>query len=169
MTAALAAALLLLSSCGQGADPQGAAFDARMAASAEAAERLQGDLDGHWILVNARGRPLFVFEISDPPGGAAPLAAGWRAADGAGLGVVQAIARTGRRLKLAFAVDGRSVRLDLRRRDARRWRGWLMQDDRRREACLERRVGRGAEPSCRRPAPWDSRGAAHLSAAQEKR
>ena len=54
------------------------AIDARIRASAEAAESLQGPLDGGWTLVSAAGTPLYGFELVDKPGGQAPLEGVWR-------------------------------------------------------------------------------------------
>jgi hypothetical protein len=78
-------------------DGGAAAFDARMAASYAAAERLQGPLDGTWRLKTARGRLLYVIQISDPPGGGG-LHAAWRdpAVTGmAGVGPVETMTRRG--------------------------------------------------------------------------
>ncbi len=120
------------------ADAAGAAFDARMAASAKAAERLQGDLDGRWTLFDEAGRPLFVLQISDPPGGAAPLEAGWRLARGAAMGPVETITRAGRGLDLDFQVEGRAMRLRLRRAGPALWRGWMIAPGSRRRVRLSR-------------------------------
>jgi hypothetical protein len=49
----------------QGQTPDDAAQDARIRASAQAAESLQGPLDGSWTLVGADGRPLYLFQIVD--------------------------------------------------------------------------------------------------------
>jgi hypothetical protein len=54
------------------------AIDARIRASAEAAESLQGPLDGGWTLVSTAGTPLYGFELVDKPGGQAPLEGVWR-------------------------------------------------------------------------------------------
>ncbi len=133
------AAAIALTGGGATADPAAAAFDARMAASAGAAERLQGRMDGRWILVGACGRPLFVFEISDPPQHSGPLQAAWRRADGAGTGLVEAIAGDNRRLVLRFAPDAGAARLVLRRPSGGGWRGWLTEANGRRLSVRLRR------------------------------
>ncbi len=140
MIAGLAAsgAIALTIAGAQAADPAGAAFDARIVESAKAAERLQGELDGRWILVGAKREPVFVFQISDLPGGAAPLAAGWRDADGPALGPVETITRAGGRLTLVFDADGGPVRLDLARAGPGLWRGWLTGSNGRRPVSLGR-------------------------------
>ena len=113
------------------------AFDARMAASSAAAERLQGPLDGAWRIRAARGRLLYIIQVSDPPGGAGPLQAAWRdptLSGPAGVGPVESIALTPRHLSLAFA--GVSVALH---GDPRRgWRGHLIRDGQTRVVTLER-------------------------------
>ena len=53
-------------------------IDARIRASAEAAESLQGPLDGGWTLVSTAGTPIYGFELVDKPGGQAPLEGVWR-------------------------------------------------------------------------------------------
>jgi hypothetical protein len=54
------------------------AVDARIRASAQAAESLQGPLDGAWTLVGPDGKPIYAFQIVDKPGGADPLEGVWR-------------------------------------------------------------------------------------------
>jgi len=44
-------------------------LDARIRASAAAAQGLQGPLDGGWTLVGADGKLIFAFQIVDRPGG----------------------------------------------------------------------------------------------------
>jgi hypothetical protein len=143
MIAGLAAggAIALTIAAAQAADPAGAALGARIAESARAAERLQGELDGRWVLAGATGEPLFVLQISDLPGGAAPLAAGWRDANGPAMGPVETIARAGGRLTLVFDAQGLPVRLDLARAGPRLWRGWMTRASRRRPVSLGRRQG----------------------------
>lgn len=100
------------------------AFDARMAASSAAAERLQGPLDGTWRLTTARGRLLYVIQIADPPGSAGVLQAAWRdpAIPGAaGVGPVQTMTRRGAALRFNIA-DMSAV---LRRDPRGGWRGRL--------------------------------------------
>jgi hypothetical protein len=78
--------------------------------SFDAAQALQGPLDGRWTLYDAGGRALYAIQIVDPAGGGGPLQAAWRdprdsRATGA-LGVVSDIARTGGALRLSFAGHG---------------------------------------------------------------
>jgi hypothetical protein len=54
------------------------AIDARIRASANAAESLQGPLDGTWTLVSASGQAIYVFQLVDKPGGRDPLEGCWR-------------------------------------------------------------------------------------------
>jgi hypothetical protein len=59
-------------------DTSDAAIDARIRASAEAAESLQGPLDGAWTLVGTDGTPIYAFEIVDKPTGGEPPQGVWR-------------------------------------------------------------------------------------------
>jgi len=52
--------------------------DARIRASAEAAENLQGPLDGGWRLLGQDGKPIYAFQFVDKPGGGDPLEGVWR-------------------------------------------------------------------------------------------
>ncbi|MBV9995624.1 MAG: hypothetical protein JO127_10460 [Caulobacteraceae bacterium] len=53
-------------------------LDARIRASAEAAESLQGPLDGGWTLAGPDGQAIYAFQIVDKPGGLDPLEGVWR-------------------------------------------------------------------------------------------
>jgi hypothetical protein len=68
-----ALALLLLTTAPEWAAAQGdsgdSATDARIRASAEAAESMQGPLDGRWTLTEADGSAIFAFQIVDKPSG----------------------------------------------------------------------------------------------------
>jgi hypothetical protein len=55
--------------------PQGPDQQAAIQAAFQAAEALQGPLDGVWRLDDASGRTLFIFDLSDAGGSPAPLAA----------------------------------------------------------------------------------------------
>ena len=104
------------------------AFDVRMRDSIAAAQALQGPLDGHWTLY-AGGRGILVVAIVDPADGG-PLQAVWRdpgqSADG-GVGVVQEVKRTGRRLRLTFTrpKKTRPTTIDLIGDSRQGWRGRL--------------------------------------------
>jgi hypothetical protein len=67
-----------LTAIAQGGEPSDTAIDERLRASAEAAQNLQGPLDGGWTLVSAAGAPIYAFQIVDTPGGADPLEGVWR-------------------------------------------------------------------------------------------
>lgn len=117
-------------------DGGAAAFDARMAASYAAAERLQGPLDGTWRLKTSRGRLLYVIQISDPPGGGG-LHAAWRdpAVTGmAGVGPVETIAETRGALRLGFGQEAAVLHRDPRGG----WRGYLTRDGQARPVRLVR-------------------------------
>ncbi|HWA63652.1 MAG TPA: hypothetical protein VG939_19905, partial [Caulobacteraceae bacterium] len=83
-----------------------AAYEARIRASVAAAQGLQGPMDGRWTLVGADGKPLYVFQFVDPPGGYGTLQGAWqnprrtRGADD--LGVVDRVERSGPGLTLIF-------------------------------------------------------------------
>jgi hypothetical protein len=113
--------------------------DARIAASAAAAEALQGPLDGAWALTDAGGRTLYVLQIVDPVGGRARLQAAWRRPDGARTGFVEAADRAAGRLTLRFTDQGAAVKLVLRRRDRARWSGELRRGHERRAVTMLRR------------------------------
>jgi len=62
----------------QAPDAGDAALDARIRASAAAAQGFQGPLDGAWTLAAASGQPLFAFQLVDRAGGRDPLEGVWR-------------------------------------------------------------------------------------------
>lgn len=78
MRAACLFAVLALAPAVAWAQPDAGAVGARIAASFDAAERLQGPLDGSWTLVNGAGRPLYAFQLVDSAGGDEPLEGVWR-------------------------------------------------------------------------------------------
>ena len=123
-------------------EPDAAAFEARMKASAAAAQALQGDLDGTWTLRDGHGRPLYVFQITDPAGGAGPLEAAWRSAGTAsGMGLIDDIDRRGGRLVLRFTPDAgpSPTAVRLTRRGAMSWTGWVEHGGQTRRVILARR------------------------------
>ena len=108
MRGALIATLLALTATVAAAqeDAGDAAIDARIRASAEAAESLQGPLDGSWTLV-ADGRPIFAFQLVDKPGGRDPLEGAWRdlrrPASPGDIGVIDTLDRGRDTLTIGFA------------------------------------------------------------------
>lgn len=109
------------------AAPPSPNVDARIAASAAAAQALQGSLDGTWVLADHKGRPLYVFQIVEPPSGG--LEAAWRAPGATGaLGLVDAIDRRRDRLTLAFTPSGVAANVKLQWRGGA-WRGVLRRGD----------------------------------------
>jgi hypothetical protein len=104
----------------------------RIAASAAAAQSLQGPLDGSWTLADTRGRTLFAFQIGDTPTRGAGLACAWRDPQGA-LGFA-GCTRQGRRLTLRFGAR----KVDVERRTATLWRGMLRGPEGTRTVALRR-------------------------------
>ena len=88
-------------------DANDAAIDARIRASAEAAESLQGPLDGGWTLVAASGQALYAFQFVDKPGGQDPPEGVWRdlrrPAGPGDIGPIDSLARGPGVLTLSFA------------------------------------------------------------------
>jgi hypothetical protein len=83
----------------------------RIGESYEAAESLQGPLDGAWTLVSASGDALYAFELVDKAGGRAPLEGAWRdlrrPAVVGDIGMIDSLARVGQTLAISFAAkDG---------------------------------------------------------------
>jgi hypothetical protein len=52
--------------------------DSRVGGSFNAAESLQGPLDGSWTLVGTAGQAIYAFQLVDKPGGEGPLEGVWR-------------------------------------------------------------------------------------------
>jgi hypothetical protein len=99
----------------------------RIRDSDAAAQALQGPLDGAWTLCDVHRRPLFVFQITDPAGGAGRLDGAWRRSGAfAPAGPIDAIARRADRLAIRFTDAGEAgqvVRVRLRRRRDGAWAG----------------------------------------------
>lgn len=129
--------ILLLAALLAGPDPA-AAFDARIGASAAAAERLQGPLDGAWVVRDRRGRALLRLQIDDPPQDSRPPSGAWQAADGSAMGPIEAIEATHGVLHIRIAPDDRLVLL--RRRGS--WRGRMIEAGRASPVTLERKLDR---------------------------
>jgi hypothetical protein len=58
--------------------PMALGYDSRIRASSDAAEGLQGPLDGAWIVTGADGRDLIVLQLVDPGDGSGRLEGAWR-------------------------------------------------------------------------------------------
>ena len=131
------AALLL--SAAPPADPVGA----RIAASAEAAQALQGPLDGAWALRDRRGRTLWMLQIVDPVGGGPPAAAWREPRNGGASGSVDQIERDAGGLTLFFARPGPAKPIRIRLKTVRGVIvGWISERGRRAS-----RIWSGPEPS----------------------
>ncbi|HEY2048460.1 MAG TPA: hypothetical protein VGH03_03910 [Caulobacteraceae bacterium] len=98
----------------------------RIAASASAAERLQGPLDGAWIVRDGHGRTLLRLQIEDPPQRIGSPTGAWSLADGSAMGPIDRIEATRGTLEIAIR-PGEWLVL---RREPQRWRGRLTQDRR---------------------------------------
>ncbi len=98
----------------------------RIRESADAAQAMQGPMDGTWTLYAAHGRPLAILQITDPASGDGRMEAGWRGpAPDAPLSLVERIARDGAQLTvdLGPAAPTGLRNLTLARRGARVWTG----------------------------------------------
>jgi hypothetical protein len=89
-----------------------------IASAYQAAEAMQGPLDGLWRVTDEAGRILFIFDLSDPGGPPAPLAAtpsdpgvegAWRDPSGAGspnaFGFIDKVRHEGARLSIRFVEE----------------------------------------------------------------
>ena len=110
MRAVLVAGLMMLAPLAaraQESEPSDNAIDARLRASAEAAESLQGPLDGAWTLISAAGAPIYAFQFVDPPGGTEPLEGVWRdlrrPMTPGDIGPVDSLTRAARSLVIRFS------------------------------------------------------------------
>ena len=103
----------------------------RIAASAKAAESLQGPLDGAWVLTDAGGRTLYFIQMVDPVTGRG-LEAAWRD-QGGHVGPVTHVRRSGDHLVLRF----KGVRVTLTKSGGR-WSGALVSGAQRRVVTLRR-------------------------------
>ena len=108
-------------------------LDARLRASAAAAQSLQGPLDGAWILRDGAGRPLYLFQIVDSVGGGGRLEAAWqdplRPPSVRAARLVFDAWRVGARLSLSFAplADG-STTVVILQHDHGAWRGRMIEN-----------------------------------------
>jgi hypothetical protein len=94
-------------------------IDARVRASAEAAQGYQGQLDGAWTLTDAAGRPIYDFQLVERAGGRGELQGVFRdlraAATPGDIGFVDSLERNGAQLNLSFhpAAGGAAVSVAL--------------------------------------------------------
>jgi hypothetical protein len=120
--------------------PTGPDQQAAIQAAYQAAEALQGPLDGVWRLTDANGRTLFIFELSDAGGPPAPLAAtpdhpgiegAWRNPDRPGSpdgsGFIDSVRGDGRWVQIRFVEgpDRRAEVVTLKAAAGARWTGEL--------------------------------------------
>lgn len=81
-------------------------YDETIRSNAKTADRMQGPLDGAWILTGPNGAHLFRLQLSDPAPAIQPPEGAWRdltARPGpASAGLVAAIARSGAKLTIHF-------------------------------------------------------------------
>ena len=125
----------LLISAAVPADPVGA----RIAASAEAAQALQGPFDGAWALRDRRGRMLWLLQIVDPADGGSPAGAWRELGDGGASGSVDEIKRTAGGLTLVFTRAGQAEPIRVRLQTARGEAvGWISEGGQRRFVHLVR-------------------------------
>ena len=107
------------------------AVDERIRASADAAERYQGPLDGSWTLVSGMGERLYAFQLVDKPGGQSPLEGVWRdlrqSSVAGDIGVIDTLTRGPQSLTIAFVAKpgDPAVTIQLKSDDAGFWSGDL--------------------------------------------
>jgi hypothetical protein len=119
--------------------PDAAALDARIRQSAAEAQALQGPMDGAWILTDARGRPLYRLQITDPAGGAGVLDAMWSGVGANSPSGLAAVSRRGGVLGLDLETgDGAVAGVVRLERHGRAWSGWLRKTGHRRAVRLYR-------------------------------
>jgi len=105
--------------------------DERIRASADAAERYQGPLDGSWTLVSGMGERLYAFQLVDKPGGQSPLEGVWRdlrqSSVAGDIGVIDTLTRGPQSLTIAFVAKpgDPAVTIQLKSDDAGFWSGDL--------------------------------------------
>jgi hypothetical protein len=109
--------------------------DARVRASAGAAQGYQGQLDGAWTLVDRAGRPIYDFQLVERAGGRGELQGVFRdlraAAAPGDIGFVDSLTRNGAQLNLGFhpAAGGPAVSVTLSSGADGAWAGALREGD----------------------------------------
>lgn len=110
--------------------PAAVGYDTRIRASSDAAEGLQGPLDGAWIVSGPDGRALLVLQLVDPGDGSGRLEGAWRdlmTPDGVEpVGLIDSLARGPGDLTIRFQPrGGAGVTLQVRPNAAGDWSGQL--------------------------------------------
>lgn len=114
--------------------PVALGYDTRIRASSDAAEGLQGPLDGAWNIVGADGRTLVVLQLVDPGDGSGRLEGAWRdlmTPDGVEpVGLIDSLARGPGDLTIRFTPrGGAEVVLRVRPDASGAWSGELTAGD----------------------------------------
>jgi hypothetical protein len=133
--------------------PSGPDQDVNVTAAYQAAEQLQGPLDGMWKLVDDDGRTLYIFSLSDAGAAPAPLAGSpdnpgvegaWRdpahPGDANASGFIDSVSETGDQLRMRFTqgADRHTETLTLKAAATGRWTGDLAEGDARRPVVMTR-------------------------------
>lgn len=114
--------------------PVALGYDTRIRASSDAAEGLQGPLDGGWNVVGADGRVLVVLQLVDPGDGSGRLEGAWRdlmTPDGVEpVGLIDRLERGAGDLTIRFTPrGGAAVELRMRPDASGAWSGELRAGD----------------------------------------
>ena len=119
---------------------------ARIQASYDSAQSLQGPLDGSWILREEGTRRRFALEFTDPPGFGRVIEGAWNEAPLAGSmrtsGAAEAMRLGQSAVQVTLRGDLQPVRVTLRRPGDRGddtiWKGWVADGGRRRAVAMVR-------------------------------
>jgi hypothetical protein len=106
--------------------------DVRIAASAAAAQALQGPLDGTWAAQFWSHRNIrtgYTFQIVDTVTRRRALQAAWCSSDGKRCGYVEKIRHSSTALHMKFHDQGIAVDVDLQPSGPRTWRGEIERGD----------------------------------------
>lgn len=112
--------------------PLALGYDSRIRASSDAAEGLQGPLDGAWVVRGTDGRDLIVLQLVDPGDGSGRLEGAWRdltTPDGVEpVGLIDRLDRGAGDLTIRFQPrGGGGVVLQVRPDDNGDWSGLLLE------------------------------------------
>jgi hypothetical protein len=146
-------------------------YDSRVRASADAAEGLQGPLDGGWTVRSDDGADLYGLQIVDP--GTGVLEGAWRdmRSSGSGAhGLVASLQRYGDELDARFTRDdGRTVALKLQTFGDYVWGGALWDGSRQTAVSLIRNKAKAnSDYTGAHPAPFNPYGSAPRRAARPR-